>query len=162
MMTLLEYAEDVGKTVEEIKALCDKIGISYENEESALSDDDITLLDNELQDQVDYVDGDIDDEEVAEKLEEELTYDKALDLAQKTNIDLDESRSFEKVKSKAVKKNDTKKDFLKERKKIYKHREKLQSNEQEQDENTILYKEGMTVSDVAAALEVASSEIIKK
>lgn len=162
MMTLLEYAEDVGKTVEEIKALCEKIGISYENEESSLSDDDITLLDNELQDQVDYIEEDVDEEVVAEKLEEELTYDKALDLAQKTNIDLDESRSFEKVKSKAVKKNDTKKDFMKERKKIYKHREKLQSNEQEQDENTVLYKDGMTVSDVASALEVAATEIIKK
>ncbi len=162
MMTILEYAEDVGKTVEEVKTLCDKIGISYETEESTLSDDDITLLDNELQDQVDYIDGDMDEDEVLEKLEEELTYDKALDLAQKTNIDLDENRSFEKVKSKAVKKNDTKKDFLKERKKIYKHREKLQSNEQEQDENTILYKEGMTVSEVASALEVATTEIIKK
>ena len=104
MMTILEYAEDVGKTVEEVKTLCDKIGISYETEESTLSDDDITLLDNELQDQVDYIDGDMDEDEVLEKLEEELTYDKALDLAQKTNIDLDENRSFEKVKSKAVKK----------------------------------------------------------
>lgn len=161
MMSLLEYAKDVEKSVEEIKALCDKVGISYEDEETLLSDLDITLLDNELQDQVDYVD-DIDDEVLEEKREEELTYDKALDLAQKTNINLDENTSFEKVKSKAVKKNDTKKDFLKERKKIYKHREKLQSNEQEQDLNTILYKEGMTVSDIAKLLEVNSTEIIKK
>ena len=161
MMSLLEYAKDVEKSVEEIKALCDKVGISYEDEETLLSDLDITLLDNELQDQVDYVD-DIDDEVLEEKREEELTYDKALDLAQKTNINLDENTSFEKVKSKAVKKNDTKKDFLKERKKIYKHREKLQSNEQEQDLNTVLYKEGMTVSDIADILEVNSTEIIKK
>ncbi len=161
MMSLLEYAKDVEKSVEEIKALCDKVGISYEDEETLLSDLDITLLDNELQDQVDYVD-DIDDEVLEEKREEELTYDKALDLAQKTNINLDENTSFEKVKSKAVKKNDTKKDFLKERKKIYKHREKLQSNEQEQDLNTILYKEGMTVSDIAKLLDVNSTEIIKK
>lgn len=161
MMSLLDYANDVEKSVEEIKALCDKIGISYEDEESLLSDLDITLLDNELQDQVDYVD-DIDDEILEEKREEELTYDKALDLAQKTNIDLDENKSFEKVKSKAVKKNDNKKDFLKERKKIYKHREKLQSNEQEQDLNTILYKEGMTVTELANALEVNGTEIVKK
>jgi len=162
MMTILEYAEDVSKSVDFIKALCDKIGISYENENSELSDDDITLLDNELQDQVDYVDGDALDEVEQEKLEEELTYDKALDLAAGTNINLDESRSFEKVKSKAVKKNDSKKDFLSMRKKIYKHREKLQSNEQAKDENTILYKEGMSVSDVAHSLEVSTSEIIKK
>lgn len=162
MMTLLEYAEDVGKTVDEIKSLCDKIGIGYQDESSTLSDDDITLLDNELQDQVDYVEGDTLDEVEQEMLEDELTYDKALDLAAGTKINLDESRSFEKVKSKAVKKNDTKKDFLKERKKIYKHREKLQSNEQEQDKDTVLYKEGMTVQEVASSLEVASTEIIKK
>ena len=34
MMTLEDYAQDVGKTVEEIKALCDKVGINYEDENS--------------------------------------------------------------------------------------------------------------------------------
>ena len=32
MMTLEDYAQDVGKTIEEIKALCDKIGIAYQAE----------------------------------------------------------------------------------------------------------------------------------
>ena len=32
MMNLSEYAEDVSKSVDEIKALCDKIGITYEDE----------------------------------------------------------------------------------------------------------------------------------
>ena len=45
---------------------------------------------------------------------------------------------------------------------MYKHREKLQSNEVLQDENVILFKEGMTVSDLAALLEVPPVELVKK
>ena len=30
MMTLLEYAADVEKDIDEIKALCDRLGIDYE------------------------------------------------------------------------------------------------------------------------------------
>ena len=66
------------------------------------------------------------------------------------------------VKTKQVKKTENKKDFLKERKKIYKHREKLQSNENVQNKNVILYNEGMTVTDLATALEVGAVEIVKK
>ena len=65
MMSLLEYALDVNKTVEEIKELCNKLGISYEDEESMLSDDDITLLDNEIQTEEDFI------EEADEVVEEE-------------------------------------------------------------------------------------------
>ena len=46
MMTLEEYASDVGKTVDEIIALCDNLGIKYEDEETILNDEDIIVLDN--------------------------------------------------------------------------------------------------------------------
>ena len=45
---------------------------------------------------------------------------------------------------------------------MYKHNEKLQCNIQEQDDNVILYKEGMTVSDFAKAFGVNGTEVIKK
>ena len=161
MMTLEDYAIDVSKSVEEIMALCDKVGINYDDKDSLLDDISITLLDNELQDAEDYVDGDIEDLE--EKQLEEETIDKAEELAYDTKIDLDNTSSFTKVKPKKSNNTDNnKKDFLKERKKIYKHRAKLQSNEAEKDENTILYKEGMTVSDLANLLEVNAIEIVKK
>ena len=51
MMNIEDYALDVGKTVEEIKNLCDKIGIDYKDETTPLDETDIILLDNELQDQ---------------------------------------------------------------------------------------------------------------
>ncbi len=161
MMNLEDYALDVGKTVEEIMSLCDKIGIKYEDSSTVLDDTDITLLDNELQDQEDYIEGDIEDLE--SKLYEEEVYDKAEELAMNTKFDLDNSTSFEKVKPKSQKKNDSKKnDFFKERKKIYKHREKLQKNEAAQDDNIILYKNGMTVSELAGLLNVAAVELVKK
>lgn len=161
MMNLEDYALDVGKTVEEIMSLCDKIGIKYEDSSTVLDDTDITLLDNELQDQEDYIEGDIEDLE--SKLYEEEVYDKAEELAMNTRFDLDNSTSFEKVKPKSQKKNDSKKnDFFKERKKIYKHREKLQKNEAVQDDNIILYKNGMAVSELAGLLNVAAVELVKK
>ena len=162
MMTLEDYALDVNKTVEEIMALCDKIGINYQDENTLLDDISITLLDNEMQDQEDYVEGDID--LIEEKRLEEEVEDKAEELAFNTKIDMDNETSFTKVKqNKQAKKTDNnKKDFLKERKKMYKNKEKLQSNENVQDENVVLYKEGMTVTDIANLLEVAPVEIVKK
>jgi len=160
MMTLEDYANDVSKTVEEIMALCDKIGISYDDKDTLLDDISITLLDNELQDAEDYVEGDVEEKEEQE-LEEEVI-DKAEELAISTNIDLDNTESFTKVKPKKSTNTDNKKDFLKERKKIYKHREKLQSNETEVDSNVILYKDGMTVTELANLLDVKPVDLVKK
>ena len=160
MMTIEDYALDVGKTIDEIKALCDKIGINYEDEKTPLDETDIILLDNEQQDAEDYITGDIEDLETKD-YEEEVS-DKAEKLAMDTKFDLDNETNFQKVKSKPVKKAENKKEFFKERKKIYKHREKLQSNETEQDANVILYENGMTVSDLAKALEVGQVEVVKK
>ena len=72
-----------------------------------------------MQDEEDYIEGDI--EVLEEKRIEEEVNDKAEELAQNTNIDMEE-QSFTKVKqNKQAKKTETvKKDFLKERKKMYK------------------------------------------
>lgn len=160
MMSLLEYAEDVNLSLEKVMSLCDKVGIAYTDGESMLSDDDITILDNEIQ----SIEDDSDHSEELDE-ERELDYevlDKAEALAEAANIDLDHQENFQKVKSKVVKKAEAKNNFMKERKKIYKHREKLQSNEALEDENIILYKEGMTIAQLASSLGVASVEIVKK
>ena len=123
MMTLEDYALDVGKSVEEIEAFCDKVGIVYQDENSLLDDVSITLLDNELQEE--EVSGTGGSDDLEEKRLEEEVEDKAEELAISTRIDL-ETTSFTKVKSKnSQKQENNKKEFLKERKKIYKHREKL-------------------------------------
>ena len=87
MMTIEDYALDVEKTIDEIKALCDKIGINYEDEKTPLDETDIILLDNELQDAEDYVTGDVEDLE--EKFLDEEVSDKAEMLAMNTKFDLD-------------------------------------------------------------------------
>lgn len=161
MMSIEEYALDVNKTVEEIFDLCDKNNISYDDKDTMLSDTDITLLDNLVQDDSDNDDYDL----YQEKLEEEKVEDKAEELALNTKFDLDNSRRFEKVKKGGSKKGDgssNKREFLKERKKMYKHREKLQSNDQKQDDNVILYKDGMSVHDIASLLGVSDVELVKK
>lgn len=157
MMSLKDYALDVGLDLEKVKKMCDKIGISYDDEESLLSEDDIILLDNETQDEEDYVSDD-----VSEYEEEIESIEKAEALAEAANIDLDNSENFEKVKNRSQKSKDAKKSFMKERKKIYKHREKLQSNEGSVDSNVVLYKEGMTLAEIATLLDVPGTELIKK
>ena len=163
MMTLEEYAMDVDKTIEEIMELCNKLGIEYDDKDSLLDDTSIVLLDNNVNEE------ETEEVEVSEEEREEAQQDEELDataeeLALNTKIDIDDtSENINKVK-KVAKQNpiSNKKDFLKERKKMYKNREKLQSNEVEKDENVILYKEGMTVTELANALEVAPVEIVKK
>ena len=157
MMSLKDYALDVGLDLEKVKKMCDKIGISYDDEESLLSEDDIILLDNETQDEEDYISDD-----VSEYEEEIESIEKAEALAEAANIDLDNSENLEKVKNRSQKSKDAKKSFMKERKKIYKHREKLQSNEDSVDSNVVLYKEGMTLAEIATLLDVPGAELVKK
>ena len=149
-MTVKDYALDVDKTVEEIIELCNSLGIKVEDENTILDDENIILLDNNI---------DSDSEDV-ELTEEEEVEDTAEELAQDTKYDLDNNNNFEKVKKKTTTK-ENKKEFLKERKKIYKHREKLQSNEQELD-NIIVYKDGMSVKDLADELNISGTDLIKK
>ena len=159
MMSILEYALDVNKSSEEIMKLCDKLDIKYDTEESLLTEDDIILLDNDLQDSEDYV-VDEDKEENEEDYEEDLD-DLVEQLANQSNLKFDGNR-IEKLKPKSERAEIGKANFQKEKKKLYKHREKLKSNEEKVDEDVILYKEGMTVSDLAKELNVAPTEIIKK
>ncbi len=159
-MNLKDYAQDVNKSIEDIKKLCDKLGVAYEDENYVLTEEDIIMLDTEVQNLVD--DSDEDDAIDEYDLEDEEVKEKAEALAEQTNIDLDNNESFQKLKSRSVKKAEAKTNYLKEKKKIYKHREKLQSNEAVSDDNIILYKENMTLAEIAEKLNVAPVEIVKK
>ena len=152
-MNILEYALDVNKDVALIIDLCKKLGINKQNEEDFLSEDDIILLDNELENMKENLNPDYElDEELEEKVDA---------LVSGIDIDLDEvTTKKEKVKSKVEMKADAKAKFLKGKKEIYKHRDKLMTNKEEDD--VILYKEDMTVSSLADSLKVNATEIIKK
>ena len=55
MMSVLEYAEDVSRSVDDILNICKRLDISVGKEDDMLSDDDIILLDNELENMDDAV-----------------------------------------------------------------------------------------------------------
>ena len=143
MMSVLEYAVDVNRNVEDILTLCKKLNIGVNSEEDMLDDDMIILLDNELanedlyEDEDDMLPNDFEDSYV-EELEEVKPIKKKAEVKSKNN------------------------DFLKQRKNMYKHKEKLQSNKVEDDDNIVIYTQGMSVSDFANLLGVSASEIIKK
>ena len=152
-MSILEYALDVNKDVSIIVDLCKKLGIKKSKETDILIEDDIIMLDNELDSMKENLNPDYElDEELEEKVE---------NLVNAIDIDLDEvNTKKEKVKSKVELKSDAKAKYLKGKKEIYKHRDKLMNNQEEND--VIIYKDNMTVSLLAQELKVSPTEIVKK
>ena len=67
-----------------------------------------------------------------------------------------------KVKLKKKDNINTGEQFRKEKKNLYKNKIKLQSNASKEEDNIVLYKEGMTVKDLATALNVKDNELIAK
>lgn len=155
-MNIQDYALDIGKSEEEVLEKMKILKLITTDLNRALSDDEVILLDNAFQDEEDYV--------PSEDVNDEVVEDIALSMkAEQIAYD---NNSYNKENKRAVKKNKNNKQsaskFKEERKKIYKHREKLQSNETLKDDSVLLYKDGMTVGEVAEALGVGTSEVIKK
>ena len=149
MMSVKEYAEDVNKSISSILILCKELGINVTNEDDMLEDIDITNLDNSLDDIKDY--------DLDEAMDDVVT-----DLIEEKNIKLDDSIKKQKLKKKSqLTSNNDKKAFLKEKKEMYKNKGKLVSNEKV-DNSIILYKDNMTVQDLANSLSVNSTELVRK
>ena len=138
MMSVLEYAEDVNKTVEAILKKCKELNIKVNAKDDMLSEDDIVMLDNLL-----------DEIEDIEELEEE----------ERLVVESEKSKP-KKVKKVEIKTN--KKDFLNKKKEMYKNKEKLISNNPLSDSKIVVYKENMTISELAKALNAPAAELIKK
>ena len=158
MMSVLEYAMDVDKKVEYIFELCNKLNINVNNEDDMLSDDDIILLDNEIE-------NDSDNEETLEELE---SFDEEeFDDSYEEELDEVKVETTVKKKNKVSKKennnnNNDDDNFAKQKKEMYKHKEKLQSNINTVDDSIVLYTEGMSVADFANVLDKNVAEVIKK
>ena len=139
MMSVLEYAEDTQRTVEEILDKCQELEIEVLDENDMLDEEAIILLDNAFDEDLDEI-----------VLEEEA---------------LESSHEREVKKPKKVKKSkeiDTSKTLAQKKKAMYKSKEKLQSNAPINSDNVVLYKEGMTVAELADALGVKGAELVKK
>lgn len=159
MMSVLEYAQDMNKSVEEIIKMCGKLGIDVKNEDDMLSDDSIVELDNAFSNELE--EESVVDEEIIKKMDEDDYYDEAIDTL------IDKKDAFynsepKPVKQKKKNKKNDKKDIKKAKKEMYKNKEKLVSNETESNSNIILYKEGMTIKEFAEELSVSVTDLIKK
>lgn len=148
MMSVLEYAEDMNKTVEEIIKKGQEIGINISSPDDMLDEDAIVELDNIFSAE------NFDDTDSSEYIDDE----------EEEEIVIDNTVKIEKIKKKSKVLNEkSKNNELAERKKdMYKNKEKLISNTHVDNENIIIYKENMTVADLANSLGVSAAELVKK
>ena len=156
-MSIEDYALELGVDVNLVISKLKELGFKYNNASDILDDEAIIMLDNEI--------GDLSSkennltEELADKFEME---DRAEAAALAHNIGLDtEVRVKEKIKKKDTK-NHNEEDLSLKKKSIYKNKTKLQSNKEETKGDTVIYKEGMSVSDLATGLGISAGELVKK
>lgn len=150
-MNVKDYAVDLNLSVAEVLKKCKELGIKANNGDDILSDDDIIMLDNTLN---------------LISTDQEITYDEdelveniAMDIMESKNITESNTSKKQKLKKKdSIKEN--KDDYKLLKKEMYKHKEKLMGNKE--DDSIILYKKGMTVSKLAEALGISGTDAIKK
>ena len=148
-MKVSEYANDVNLSVAEILKKCHELSINVSSKDDYLTDDDIIMLDNTIN----LIST---DEEITFEEEEDIE-DKVDEIMTSSRVDKSMKDSIAKEK---LKKKDSKQEFNLKKKEMYKHKNKLMKNET--DENIVLYKNGMSVSEFANVLNVGGAEIIKK
>ena len=153
MMSVKEYASDVNLDVKTIMELCKKLKISVTTVEDLLDDDAIILLDNEIATNKEEEEENTLEEDFEESLEETIP-------EQKTTANPKPTGKRKKQSKKLSSKKDN--EFKQQRKEMYKHKDKLKSNTYLLDDATVLYKEGMTVGELATVLNIAVGEVIKK
>ena len=145
MMSVLEYALDIDKSVDEVLSKLNYLGYDITNEND--------LLDQEIIVKLDYT---FEEDDVDDAIDEEMQ----MQVESIKNIDVDNTMKKQKLKKKDTHNN--KEEYAKLKKKMYKNKQKLTSNKKSEDDNVILYKKGMTVSDFASVLKVSPAEIVKK
>ncbi len=151
-MTVKEYAESVSLSVAEILKKCESLGIDVKNADDVLSDDDVINLD--------FATNLISTDSESTYEEEDSMDEVVEDLVLSTNI---HTMNPETKKQKLKKRSEiesSKSEYFNKRKEMYKHKEKLMTNQAQED--VVLYKNGMTVADLANELNISGTDIIKK
>ena len=144
MMSVEEYALDINQDVSLVLEKCLELDIDVKNADDLLDEEAIIMLDNSFDE--------ISEEDFDKEIEEEVALEEQ-------GI---KSLHTEKKNVKVSKKPDSKKNLAQKKKEMYKSKEKLQSNTPTHDDNIVLYKENMTIAELAAAMNVKASELIKK
>ncbi len=157
-MSIEDYALELGVDTSLVISKVRELGFKYNNPSDILDDEAIIMLDNEM--------GDLSNKEnnLTEELQDKFEMeDRAEAAALAHNIEVyDEVKVKEKIKKKDSNKITKDEDLSLKKKSIYKNKTKLKSNKEESSGNVVLYKEGMSVSDLASELGVSASEVVKK
>lgn len=146
MMSVLDYASDVNRTISYVLSKCKELGINVSSADDLLEEEDIIILDNNL-----------DDDSIVDEIEE-----MASDIASTNNIDIKNTSNKQKLKKKTDFNNKSKKDLASKKKEMYKNKEKLISNTVVNNGDCVIYRDNMTISELADSIGVKSAELIKK
>ena len=148
-MTVEEYAIDVKVNLNSVLDKCKELGINVSTKDDFLSDDDIILLDNSINNEESYL---------SEELESKFDFEDRAENLLGDHIDEGKQKKVKLKKKDSTKENEN---FKKEKKNIYKNKTKLQSNSEVSD-NIAIYKDGMTVKGLASSLCVKDTDLVKK
>ncbi len=148
-MTVEEYAIDVKVNLNSVLDKCKELGINVSTKDDFLSDDDIILLDNSINNEESYL---------SEELESKFDFEDRAENLLGDHIDEGKQKKVKLKKKDSTKENEN---FKKEKKNIYKNKTKLQSNSEVSD-NIAIYKDGMTVKELASSLCVKDTDLVKK
>lgn len=151
-MTVKEYAESVSLSVAEVLKKCETLGIDVKKATDELSDDDVINLD--------FATNLISTDSESTYEEEDSIDEVVEELVASTNIHTMNPETKKQKLKKRSEVESSKSEYFNKRKEMYKHKEKLMTNQALDD--VVLYKNNMTVANLADALNISGTDIIKK
>ncbi len=152
MMNVEEYASSVDLSVAEVLKKAGELGIEVKKASDELSEDDVIILDNAINLISTDTEATLEDNDDIDEVVEEI-------MGSSHIAAINDTEKKQKLKKKSQIQS-SKEEYMNKRKEMYKHKEKLMTNSA--DEKVILYKENMTVKDLAEELDVNPNDIIKK
>ena len=156
MMSVQDYAEEMNFSVQAVLNKCKELGIKVQSKDDELDDEAIIMLDNCMN----LISADaeltLEETDVIDDVIEDIMLDDNF-----RTINNNHTTSKEKVKkNKDLSRENT--DYLNKKKQMYKNKEKLTSNNVVQDNSIVVYKDGMSVGDLANELGIPGVELVKK
>ena len=117
-MTVKEYANELNIDINTLLNMCKELDIDVKSENDFLSDDDIVMLDISLQDNES-------ESNLSDELESKFEFeDRAEEILEGINLVKEEKSKKQKIKKKETL-SEKDKEFLHQKKDIYKHKEKV-------------------------------------
>ena len=152
MMNVEEYASSVDLSVAEVLKKAQELGIEVKKASDDLTEDDVIILDNAISLISTDTEATLEDNDDIDEVVEEI-------MGSSHIAAINDTEKKQKLKKKSQIAS-SKEEYMNKRKEMYKHKEKLMTNST--DESIVLYKQGMTVKDLADAIDVNANDIIKK